>query len=307
MRPVSRGNRRNAMMVAASGPSAADGESETGRVMPSAVPGGLDPDQLQPRNPAMTNSSQNKVIDITSVKQACTGCNLQQLCLPLGIGNDDLQRLDAIIKRHRPLARGRHVFRLGDDFHALYAIRCGSVKTYTITEDGSEQITGFHLPGELIGLDAINGNQHPCGAKALETTSICDIPFSRLEELAAAVPELGRQLLRIMSREIHADEMLLTLLGKKSAEERLASLLLSLSMRFQQRGFSSREFHLSMSRNDIGNYLGLAVETVSRLFTRFQQQGLIEVQNKYIRLNQLEQLRELAGLSSVNQAHFGNG
>ena len=248
----------------------------------------------------------HKVIDIASVKQACSGCSLQQLCLPLGISGDDLQRLDALIKRHRPLTRGHHVFHLGDEFRALYAIRCGSVKTYTITEDGSEQITGFHLPGEIIGLDAINSNRHPCGAKSLETTSVCDIPFNRLEELALLIPGLGRQLLRIMSREIQADEELLTLLGKKSAEERLASLLLSLSKRFQQRGFSPREFRLSMSRNDIGNYLGLAVETVSRLFTRFQQQELIEVQNKYIRLQNMEQLQEIAGLRDCGKTQLGS-
>ena len=251
-------------------------------------------------------SYHHKVIDISSVKQACSSCSLQQLCLPLGISGEDLQRLDALIKRHRPLARSHHVFHLGDDFRALYAIRCGSVKTYTITEDGSEQITGFHLPGEIIGLDAINSNRHPCGAKALETTSVCDIPFNRLEELALLIPGLSRQLLRIMSREIQAEEELLTLLGKKSAEERLASLLLSLSKRLQQRGFSPWEFRLSMSRNDIGNYLGLAVETVSRLFTRFQQQGLIGVQNKYIRLQNRAQLEEIAGLANADKTQLGS-
>lgn len=245
----------------------------------------------------MTSPTHRKVIDIASVKLACSSCNLHQLCLPLGVESDDIERLDAIIKRRRPLRRNSYVFHLGDEFRALYAIRSGSVKTYTITEDGSEQITGFHLPGEIIGLDAINSVHHPCGAKALETTSICEIPFNRLEELSVLVPGLGRQLLRIMSREIQADGELLTLLGKKSAEERLAALLLSLSMRFQSRGFSAREFHLSMSRNDIGNYLGLAVETVSRLFTRFQQQGSIEVQNKYIRLLDRRHLQELAGVS----------
>ena len=254
----------------------------------------------------MTDSHRHKVIDIASIKQACSGCNLHQLCLPVGISASDIERLEGIVKRRRPLARGQHIFRLGDEFHALYAIRCGSVKTYTITEDGNEQITGFHLPGEIIGLDAINSTQHYCGAKTLETTSICDVPFNRLEELATCVPSLGRQLLRIMSREIQADEEMLTLLGKKTAEERLASLLLSLSTRFQQRGFSPLEFQLSMSRNDISNYLGLAVETVSRLFTRFQQQGLIEVQHKHIRLKQLEQLRELAGLSRASHTHCGH-
>jgi CRP/FNR family transcriptional regulator len=244
----------------------------------------------------MKDTGNSKVVDIASIKQVCSNCSLKQLCLPLGISQEDVRRLDSIIKRRRPLARGSNVFRLGDEFRALYAIRCGSVKTYTITEDGSEQITGFHLPGEIIGLEAVSSGQHHCGAKVLETTSICEIPFRRLEELASVVPGLGGQLLRIMSREILADEQLLILLGKKSAEERLASLFLSLSLRFGERGFSSREFHLSMSRNDIGNYLGLAVETVSRLFTRFQQQGLIDVKHKYITLVDMPQLRTLAGV-----------
>jgi CRP/FNR family transcriptional regulator len=254
----------------------------------------------------MTISPTHNVIDIASVKQACSGCNLRQLCLPLGIASKDVELLDALVKRRRPLARGRHVFRLGDEFRSLYAIRSGSVKTYTITEDGGEQVTGFHLPGEIIGLDAINSNQHPCAAKALETTSICELPFNRLEELASQIPGLGRQLMRIMSREIQGDEELLLLLGKKSAEERLASLLMSLSRRYKERGFSSREFHLSMSRNDIGNYLGLAVETVSRLFTRFQQQGLIEVRYKYIRLQQIDTLQTLAGVCGAENSRMGS-
>lgn len=246
----------------------------------------------------MTGPDSRKVIDIALVKQVCSNCNLHQLCLPMGIDMEDVERLDTIVKRRRPLPRGGYVFHLGDEFIALYAIRSGSVKTYTITEDGSEQITGFHLPGEIIGLDAINTSRHPCGARALETTSICEMPFNRLEELATTVPGVGRQLLRVMSREINAENELLTLLGKKSAEERLAALLLSLSMRYKARGFSSREYHLSMSRHDIGNYLGLAVETVSRLFTRFQQQGLIHVRNKYIQLIEIEQLQQLAGMKN---------
>lgn len=239
-----------------------------------------------------------KPIDLRTVKTACGTCSLIKLCLPLGIDKDDMESLNNIIKRRRPISRNGNVFCLGDGFHALFAIRSGSVKTYTITEDGSEQITGFHLPGELIGLDAINSGQHPCGAKALETTSVCEIPFERLEELAETIHGLGRQLLRIMSREIQSDEELLTLLGKKSAEERLATLLLSLAHRYGERGFSSREFHLSMSRNDIGNYLGLAVETVSRLFSRFQQQNLITVQNKHICIEKLPRLQALAGYTN---------
>ena len=166
---------------------------------------------------------------------------------------------------------------------------------------------GFHLPGELLGLGAIHVGHHPCGARALETASVCELPYHRLEELSRRIPSLQHQLLRIMSAEILHDQQLLTLLGKKGAEERLAALLISLSDRYGERGFSYQEFHLSMSRSDIANYLGLAVETVSRLFTRFQDEGLLTAQRKYIRILDLQKMRELASYTrskySSSEAH----
>ncbi|OGI42537.1 MAG: transcriptional regulator [Candidatus Muproteobacteria bacterium RBG_16_65_31] len=235
--------------------------------------------------------------DLLKFKVACKNCTLFQLCLPVGMAAADLELLDRIIKRRRPIQRGEHLFRIGDPFRSIYAVRSGSVKTYTMLEDGRQQVTGFHLPGELLGLDAINLDHHPCSAKALEATSVCEVPFDRLEELGREVPSLPRQMLRIMSKEILHDQSLLLQLGKNSSEERLAAFLLNLSSRFQQRGFSTREYNLSMSRVDIGNYLGLAEETVSRLFTRFQEQGLITVQRKHVRILDLEKLKELTGLS----------
>lgn len=237
----------------------------------------------------------DKTVDIGRVRAVCGNCSLQELCLPMGVGQKDMNLLESIVRTSRPISRGQHIFRLGDRFHDIYAIRSGSVKTYTMTLDGAEQITGFHLPGELIGLDAVATGHHPCAAKALETTTICKLPFTQLEELAARVPGLQHQLLRLMSREIMADSILLTLLGKKAADQRLAALLHSLSLRFQTRGYSATEFQLSMSRNDIADYLGLAVETVSRLFTRFQETGIIAVSGKRIRITDPEHLNELAG------------
>lgn len=242
-------------------------------------------------------STDRNVINISNIRIACKDCSLFQLCLPIGVGEADLELLDRIIKHRRPFRRGEHLFRIGDPFQAIYAVRAGSLKTYVMTEDGHEQVIGFHLPGELVGLDAINSEYHPCAAKALETTSVCEIPFDRLEELADHMPTLQRQLLRILSKEILQDHNLLMLLGKKSADERLAAFLVSLSARFKRRGFSSREFYLSMSRNDIGNYLGLAVETVSRLFTRFQEEGLVTVQRKHILLRDIDELSLRAGIS----------
>ena len=205
-----------------------------------------------------------------------------------------MDRLDRIIKRSRPLHRGDHLFRESDKFQCLYIVKTGSVKTYAPSEDGGEQVLGFHLPGELIGLDAIENATHNCSAKVLETSAICEIPFNHLEELSTSMPSLQHQMYRLLSREISQDENMLTLLGKNNAEERLAAFLMSLSGRFKRRGFSPYDFYLSMSRHEIGNYLGLAVETVSRLFTRFQEEGLLEVERKHIQLIDLERLAQVA-------------
>ena len=211
----------------------------------------------------------------------------------MGLTAEDVDRLDNIIKRSRPLHRGDHLFRSGERFRSLYVVKTGSVKTYAPSEEGGEQVLGFHLPGELIGLDAIEREAHACSAKVLETSAICEVPFSRLEELSGAIPSLQHQLFRLLSKEISQDSEMLLLLGKKSAEERLAAFLLGLSSRLHKRGLSPTDFYLSMSRHEIGNYLGLAVETVSRLFTRFQDEKLLIVDRKHV------QLLDLDGLDDV--------
>jgi CRP/FNR family transcriptional regulator len=236
-----------------------------------------------------------KVVSLKEIKVACRECSLNEICLPVGVGEADLNRLDSIIDRKRPLGRGEHLFRTGAPFQALYAVRSGSLKTYATSEDGHEQVMGFHLPGELVGLDAIADEYHPLAARALETTSVCEIPFTDLETLSAQLPGLQRQLLRVMSQEIRDDEQNMVILGQKSAEERLASFLISLSDRFRRRGFSATQFNLSMSRSDIGNYLGLALETVSRLFTRFQNEGLLRVDRKHIQLLDRDRLCMFSG------------
>lgn len=248
-----------------------------------------------------------KILDLGSLKHACKSCSLHDLCLPLGVGEEELQMLERIINRRKPLQRRDHLYRPGEPLHAIYAVRSGTVKTYTLTDDGQEQITGFHLPGELLGLDAISDGVHPCAARALETTSICEIPFDRLEELSVRIPGLQHQLFRIMSREIQTDEHFMMLLGKKSSEARLAAFLMSISTRLGVRGFSRTEFNLTMSRNDIANYLGLAVETVSRLFTRFQSLGLIQVQRKFITIHHLEGLQSMAGAHPVEEPQGTRG
>jgi len=234
-----------------------------------------------------------KVVSFENIKIACKDCSLATLCLPVGLDPDDVKRLDGIVKRGRPYHRGDHVFRENDHFQSLRVITSGSIKTYTPNQDGSEQVLGFHLPGELIGLDAIQNNYHTCSAVALETTALCDIPFDQLESLSSSIPSLQHQIYRLLSREIGHETEMLTLLGKKSAEERLATFLLSFSDRFKKRGFSASDFFLSMSRHEIGNYLGLAVETVSRLFTRFHDEGLLHVERKHVQLLDIPKLYEI--------------
>ena len=243
---------------------------------------------------------ENKVIDLLVSNVSCNECSLHQLCLPQSINGPELEKLDRIIERKKPLKRNELLFQVGSSFDSIYVVRSGSLKTYSPTIDGQEQVTGFHLPGELLGLDAIGSGHHPCVAKALETTSVCEIPFDRLEQLTQELPTLQHQLLRLMSKEIFDDQELMLLLGKKTAEARLSAFLLSISLRFKQRGFSSTEFYLSMSRNDIANYLGLAVETVSRMFTRFQEEGIINAERKHIVINKWDTLQQLAGISQLD-------
>lgn len=246
-----------------------------------------------------------KVVTFETIKVACKDCSLATLCLPMGLDPDDVERLDSIVNRSRPFHRGDHIFRESDKFHSLRVITSGSIKTYTPNENGSEQVLGFHLPGEVIGLDAIQNDQHTCSAVALETTAVCDIPFDQLESLSGSISSLQHQIYRLLSREIGHETEMLTLLGKKSAEERLATFLLSFSERFKKRGFSATDFFLSMSRHEIGNYLGLAVETVSRLFTRFQDEGLLQVERKHVQLLDMVRLNEMVHGNNSEKSQQG--
>jgi len=225
----------------------------------------------------------------------CKDCTLSGMCLPLALEADELETLDSIVKRGRPLKKGEMLFRQGDPFNSLYALRSGAVKTYNLSDGGEEQITGFHLASELIGLSGMDSQVYPLSAVALETTSVCEIPFERLDDLTATMPQLRKQLMRLMSREIRDDQQMMLLLSRKTADERIATLLINLSARFRARGYSAKSFRLAMSRNEIGNYLGLAVETVSRVFTRFQQQGLIAADGRQVEILDHTQLCALAG------------
>jgi CRP/FNR family transcriptional regulator len=248
----------------------------------------------------MKKTDIGKVVKLESVKAACQECSLRELCLPLGLNASDLSALNTMIKRTRKLKKGEFIYQMGEPLSSLYAIRSGSAKTCEISATGDVQITGFHLSGELLGVDGISADRHHCDAVALESTEVCEIPFNKLEELAHDIPGLQHQLFKILSREIVHDGELLLMLGKMNAEERLAACMLSFSHRFEQLGFSGAEFKLSMSRQDLGDYLGLALETVSRLFSRFQEEGMLEVDGRRIRILDMVRLSSLAGAGAVN-------
>jgi CRP/FNR family transcriptional regulator len=201
--------------------------------------------------------------------------------------------LVAASRRHRILQCGEPLFNIGDGAHTLYLVRSGSIKVYAISDDGDEQILGFYLPGDLVGLDALEGRYHGCAAVALETSSIHEISIERLEQLCRTDPDIQQQVYRLYSRELARDYELLRLLGKKNASQRLAGFLVNLSQHFEQRGFSACEFNLSMSRHDIAHYTGLAVETVSRLLGRFQQDDLLEVERRHIRILDMPRLQTM--------------
>lgn len=226
---------------------------------------------------------------------SCSSCRLAMICLPLALQTAEIDRLDSIIQRGRPLRKGEHVYRAGQPFTSVYAVRAGTLKAYSITGSGEEQVTGFYLPGEVFGMEGLSRNVYAGAAVALETAAICEIPFERLSELSAHIPSLQRHFFQLMSREIEQDQQLLTQLGKNSADQRIAALLLSISARNARRKLSPTAFRLPMSRTDIGNYLGLTVETVSRIFSRFQKLGLLASDNREIALLDSARLREIAG------------
>ncbi|WP_330927347.1 fumarate/nitrate reduction transcriptional regulator Fnr [Candidatus Sororendozoicomonas aggregata] len=225
---------------------------------------------------------------------ACRDCSLSSLCLPMALNLKDIHQLDRIIRRGRPLKKGAHLFIEGDSFTSLFAVRSGAIKTYNSTNKGEEQITAFYLPSEILGLSGVDTESYPVSAQAIETTMVCEIPFGELELLSDEFPELRRHIMRLMSKKIREDQQMMMLLSKKNAYERIATFLITLASRFRRRGFSSQSFRIVMSRNEMGNFLGLAVETVSRVFTRFQKNGLILAMGKEIEILEPAALYSLA-------------
>jgi CRP/FNR family transcriptional regulator len=219
---------------------------------------------------------------------------MHQLCLPMGLDDTDMSRLDAIIGRRRKVPRDTHLYRMGDPFTNLYAIRLGHFKTFQINVSGEQQITGFQMAGELLGMDAIGTERHHCSAVALEDSEVCDIPFSRLEELFSHIPTLLHHFHRMMSQEITREQSVMLLLGNMRAGQRFAAFLVNLTSRYAARGYSSTAFQLRMSREEIGNYLGLTIESISRLLSRFRKQGLLQVDKREVTLLEPALLKAMA-------------
>ncbi|RTR38733.1 fumarate/nitrate reduction transcriptional regulator Fnr [Shewanella canadensis] len=247
----------------------------------------------------MTDNNKSRRSTVPGCAIHCHDCSMGTLCIPFTLNTNELDRLDEIIERKKPIQKGEQIFKSGDPLKSLYAIRSGTIKSFTITEQGDEQITGFHLAGDVIGFDGIHAQEHQSFAQALETSMVCEIPYTTLDDLSGTMPKLRQQIMRLMSNEIQSDQEMILLLSKKNAEERLAAFISNLATRFGNRGFSPKEFRLTMTRGDIGNYLGLTVETISRLLGRFQKANLIEVKGKYITIVNFEALNTLAGNTSI--------
>lgn len=230
-------------------------------------------------------------------KVTCGNCRLNKICLPLALENDDIQQLDRIIQRSKPVQKGQYLYREGDHFQSVYAVRSGSLKAFKTTDDGREQVTGFYFPGEILGMDGISKNIHASSAKTLEPSAVCEIPFKSLSRLSTMMPNLQHAFFQLMSREITEDQVLITLISKNSAEERIAAMLLSISSRNTRRNLSATRFRLPMSRVDIGNYLGLTVETVSRVFSRLQNLKMLRVDNKEIEILDMSGVRSIANVA----------
>ena len=239
--------------------------------------------------------------NVSALKASCAACSMHQLCLPMGLDDTDILRLDEVIGRRRRLARDERLYQMGEPFRNLYAIRFGHFKTYQVNAAGEQQITGFQMAGELLGMDAISGDRHHCDAVALEDSEVCEIPFADLEELFGHVPALLRHFHRIMSQEITREQNVMLLLGNMRAEQRFAVFLVNLSARYAARGYSSTSFQLRMSREDIGNYLGLTIESVSRLLSRFKKQGLLTIDKREVTLLDPALLKAMA--AGTEQCH----
>ena len=259
--------------------------SSTPRALPTGAAKGSSPARVASSIPIQDASQ--------AIRVACSNCNLRELCLPVGLSADQMERVEDVVAVRRKIKRGGTLFRNGEAFTSLFAIRTGFFKTCVATEDGRDQVTGFQMAGEIIGLDGIVNDHHSCDAIALEDAEVCVMPFDRIEEISREVNALQNHVHKIMSREIVREHGVMLLLGSMRAEERLAAFLLNLVQRLHARGFSQTEFVLRMTREEIGSYLGLKLETVSRTFSKFVEDGSVEVKQRHVRILDADALKRI--------------
>jgi CRP/FNR family transcriptional regulator len=217
------------------------------------------------------------------LKAACSNCSVLELCLPIGLTGQEVERLDTLIVQRVKVKKGTALYRAGDPLCSLYAVRIGSFKTSMLSVDGREQVTGFQIPGEMLGLDAISDDRHACSAFALEDSEVCPLHYAQLEKLAQELPSLQHNMNKLLSREIVRDHSMLMMMGNMNSDERLAAF----------RGYSSRDFVLKMRREEIGSYLGLRLETICRGIAHLRDQGLVEISGRNVKVLNLEGLKQL--------------
>jgi len=237
--------------------------------------------------------SEAPALQAQHLKTACSNCSVLELCLPIGMNGAEVARLDTLIVQRVKVKKGAALYRTGDPLRSLYAVRIGSFKTSMLSVDGREQVTGFHIPGEMLGLDAISADEHACNAFALEDSEVCPIHFAQLEKLAQSLPSLQHNLNRLLSREIVRDHSMLMLMGNMNSDERLAAFLVNLSQRLSLRGYSAKDFVLKMRREEIGSYLGLRLETICRGIAHLRDQELVEISGRDVRIQNMDGLKQL--------------
>jgi len=236
---------------------------------------------------------ETRPLHFRQLKSACSTCSVLELCLPIGLSDEEVERLDTLIVQRYKVKKGAALYREGDPLRSLYAVRLGSFKTNMLSIDGREQVTGFQMSGEMLGLDAISSDYHACNAFALEDSEVCPIHFSNLEKLAHQLPSLQHNLNKLLSREIVRDHDMLMLLGNMNSDERLAAFLLNLSKRLSMRGYSAKNFVLKMRREEMGSYLGLRLETICRGIAHLRDQGLVEISGRNVNIQNMEGLKQM--------------
>lgn len=234
----------------------------------------------------------------TGFSSSCQSCGLQKVCFPTGLLKTEIDRLDDIVERKLPLKKNQHLFNTGDSFNALYAIRAGIIKGYSFSDSGEEMIHGFYLPGDVLGIDALADKHHQYNAVAIDSASVCNLPFDQLTDLAIQIPNLNQQIFTVMSKEVNEGRLHSELLTKRNADQRVAQFIWHMAERYQSRGYASDEFRLSILHRDVALYLGLTPETVSRILAKFHADNVVTWKKKEVKIHNAIVLQDLAGLNT---------